>query len=122
MKILDQKTGCCGASFEKNNISFVGLLTFSFPMLIISSAVWGILKLTPFYRLSEKSVLFVIIKSNLELIQKKSIMAKWKCLISARLFSFSPRLSGFLFKYFNLLLFLFLWILPLNVFIYMRQV
>lgn len=101
MSLFDQDIGCCGASFEKNNISFLGLLTFSATVIILLSLAW--LATIPVYFFTHKlhDLIKVIIKANQDLVKSSSMLRKTKCVNAGRILKYSPWLSGLFFRYFN---------------------
>lgn len=102
-------SGCCGFNFKKDAATFLGLITFSFPLVILASII--ALALFPFKKINKhiekirkKVVLFI--KININLINSISTYPKMRCAVSGKLFSYSPRLSGILYQNFNFLLFI----------------
>ena len=67
--MFDQELECCGAEFEKNHISLIGLLTFSFPLLLL--CLFFRILLTPVYFFKKIKILDTLIKANLKLISLK---------------------------------------------------
>ena len=106
--MFDQELECCGAEFEKSHISFVGLLTFSFPLLC-SCFVLKLL-ISPIYFFRKVKLLDALIRANFKLISQKSIFLKLKCQLAASIFKIAPRLSGVFFKFFNFSILLFIWV------------
>ncbi|PIK14142.1 MAG: hypothetical protein CES88_14260 [Halobacteriovorax sp. JY17] len=106
--MFDQELECCGAEFEKNHISLIGLLTFSFPLLLICLFLRFLL--IPIYFFKRIKILDSLIKANLKLISQKNILSRYKCQLASSLFKVTPRASGFVFKYFNFSILLFIWI------------
>jgi hypothetical protein len=104
MGILNRETECCGASFENNNISTLGLLLISIPY----TAVYFILFPIIFF-LNKSNPLSVIFNANLTLIKSANILPNLKCKVSAKLYNVSPRLSGLTFKFFNLAVLYIIW-------------
>lgn len=101
MALLDRKTECCGASFESDDISILGLTLISFPYIVI---YWLLFPITlPWQILSrDDSLLYIILKANVEMIRKAHIFPQLKCQLSGKLYTISPILSGFVFQFFNL--------------------
>ena len=67
------KIECCGSNFENDNISSIGLLTLSTPIIIVSSLIYIIflaLSFIPFFKKSITTIK-IILKANVELIEKK---------------------------------------------------
>lgn len=110
MDVLKHETGCCGTNLETNHVSFLGLLTFSIPLLILTLPLLTLSSL-----FNQKSHLYNIIKtlfqSNLKLIETKKILSPTKCKLAGKSMHLSPRLSGYIFKYFNLAILFFCWLL-----------
>ena len=101
MSFFDQDLGCCGASFEKNNISFLGLLTLSTTALIFLSFLWVLTWPLSLVFKSWHNVLGVVIKANADLIKNSSLLRKTKCEMAGKILRYSPRASGLFFKSFN---------------------
>lgn len=107
------ETGCCGYSMEDKGPNLFGLLTLSVPMLIVATMTWPI-----FYGLSLvvpkarriRDFIQVVIRANLNLIHKKPFIPLYRCKIAGRFFSVSPKLSGMIYRNFNLTIFLMIWI------------
>jgi len=100
---------CCGLS-SKGGTSAIGLLLFLSSTVIFGSA--GILILTlgsifsrksRFWRDTLISVLGTSVSKMWNDLLKEAyfINPKLKCSLSGRLYKYSPRMSGFIFKYFN---------------------
>ncbi len=107
------ETGCCGADFNTDRTTFLGLLTLAVPLLAVSSIV--LLLLLPMYVFGAKgrtlvSRLTVIPKSILTLIQGNPLAPRLRCKLSGAFFSASPRFSGFVYRYFNLAFLLIIWL------------
>ncbi|OUR93729.1 hypothetical protein A9Q84_19905 [Halobacteriovorax marinus] len=111
--MFDQELECCGAEFEKNHISFFGLLTLSFPVIVISFVLLVILSPLRLFK-KRFQILETLFRSCMKLISEKPLMAKTKCSLAGSMFKVSPRLSGLTFKYFNFSIYLFVWILILT--------
>jgi hypothetical protein len=108
MSMFDQELECCGAEFEKNHISFFGLLTLSFPIVILSLLL--IILLFPLRLLGKKfQILESLLRSCFRLISDKPLMAKSKCALVGKIFKISPRLSGLTYKYFNFSIYFLIW-------------
>ena len=109
MSFFEQELECCGASFEKNHISFLGLLTLSFPLVLICSFL--LIVLSPLKLASiQFNFIKVLLKSNLTLISKKALLPRLKCSLVAKALNISPQISGMVYKYFNFSLYLMIWI------------
>lgn len=112
---MTSKTNCCGFNLDLKRITFLGLLTFSFPLLISGSILYLIL-IFPSKFISTVNTL----KNNLELLLKTNcnlinsmLNLKIRFKLSGKIFFYSPKLAGFIYKYFNLSLLCFLWALIL---------
>jgi len=102
-------SGCCGFHFKKDAATFLGLITFSFPLVILASII--ALFLVPLGKISRhieriKKQVVLFLKININLINSISTYPKIRCAVSGKLFSYSPRLSGILYQNFNFLLFI----------------
>ena len=102
---LNRKIECCGAGFENENISLLGVVTFSFPLVLIGFVF------LPFYLLLQfifpgfskwTQAVRIIFQANLKLIEKAELAPRWKCELSSRLIPQFPRAAGLVFRYFNL--------------------
>ncbi len=107
------ETGCCGADFNTDRTTFLGLLTLAVPLLVVSSVV--LLLLLPVYVFGLRgrklvSRLAVIPKAILTLTQGNPLVPRLRCKLAGELFSVSPRFSGFVYRYFNLAFLLFIWL------------
>lgn len=109
MSFFDQDLGCCGASFEKNNISFLGLLTLSASAVIFLSILWIATLPLSFLMKTWHRTIALIIKANCELIKNSSILRKTKCETAGKILRYSPRLSGLFFKSFNFVILFSCW-------------
>lgn len=113
MEFLRQDAGCCGADFNKNNISYLGLLSFSFPAVLFLAPLMLIFRFlktlkSPYFN----KVFFaieIIFNANKKLIQTMPILSKFKCQLSGSFFRFSPYFSGWIYKYFNYIIFAVVW-------------
>lgn len=101
MSLFDQDIGCCGASFEKNNISFLGLLTFSATVIVVLSLTWVVTFPVCIFTHKLHDLIKVIIRANQDLIKSSSILRKTKCIGAGKILRYSPWLSGIFFRYFN---------------------
>ncbi len=108
MGILDRNTECCGANFENNNISKLGLFLISCPYIIIFWIFSPLILLFSFKK-KNKNLLVVIYRAKIELIRKAILYPKLKCSISGKFYGVSTWFSGWIFKYFNLCLLLLWW-------------
>ena len=114
MSVFDQDIGCCGASFEKNKTSFLGLLTFSVTAMIVLVLVYFVT--LPLYLFSSKfhNLMKIIFNANKDLLKKNNILRKSKCQIAGKLLRYSARLSGLFFNYFNYTIFFSCWLVLLG--------
>ena len=99
MGLLDSKTECCGSNLKNERISFIGLLTFSTPIVFILF-IPSILLQT----ISKNNILTIIFNSNITLINEATILPNLKCHIAAKTLGMAPVVSSVLFKAFNLIL------------------
>lgn len=107
------KIECCGSNFENDNISSIGLLTLSTPIIIISSLLYIVFLALSFIPIFKNFVatLKIVIKANIQLIEKKDFNPRIRCNLSSYLSPLSPSLSRFAYQHFNLMLLLFPWML-----------
>jgi hypothetical protein len=111
MGLLDSKTECCGSNLKNEQISFLGLLTLSTPIILLLTPIVAIQKL-----LKTTNSITVIFKSNIVLIKQATILPNLKCSIAALTLGQFPALSAFTFKYFNLCTLVFTFLLILTPF------
>lgn len=117
MGILDRKTKCCGSDLAQENISILGVVSFSFPLVVILFPIWVInifvsaLKIN----LPIKIVINSLVNSNLKLINMVTLFPNLKCKIAAVIYRISPYFSGFIFKWFNFILILIVYILLIQI-------
>lgn len=105
-------TGCCGSNFRENSASILGLMTLSLPAIILSLFLIPILSLGGILNSNAKRLklkVFVILKANLNLIHSAPLIAKTRCILAGKAFSYSPKFSGIIYRYFNLSLLILLW-------------
>ena len=112
-------TGCCGANLKQDVISKWGVFSLSIPLFYIMLCFYIIL--WPFSLITSPLTNFshkmkIIMMANWKLAQKVQFMPKLKCQISSYFYSFTPRLSGSIFKIFNISAFTFIWILLVGFF------
>lgn len=105
--MFDQELECCGAEFEKSHISFIGLLTFSFPLLVLCVLIRIISYPITFF--IDLKIIQSLINANLKLIKQKNMLSRYKCQMASFIFKISPRLSGIVFKYFNVSILCIFW-------------
>jgi len=116
MGVLDRNTECCGANFENNNISILGLFLVSCPFIIFYWILFP-LTLTLHFVSKGKSIFSIIHRANNDLVRKAQIYPKLKCSISGKLYGVSPFLSGWVFRYFNLTCLMMAWVLLTGLFV-----
>jgi hypothetical protein len=113
---IKEKIDCCGSNFETNSVSFVGLLTLSMPMILLSILMLPIILfislLPPFTKL--KNQILIIIKANSSLIEKQTFFQNSRCNITAFLSKISITLSNKTYYYFNHIVLLTIWIFILT--------
>ena len=106
-------SGCCGASFEREHISLLALLTVSFPLVVVGAPMQPLLLLAGAARLDSPrwaAILRALFKANVRVIRETHLMPKMRCDLGARLFPISPALAGLSFKAFNLVLLSMVWV------------
>ena len=106
-------TGCCGASFEREHISLLALLTVSFPLVLVGAPLQPLLLLAGARRPDPPRwviILRTLYEANVRVIRETHLMPKARCDLGARLFVISPSLAGFSFKAFNLVLLSLVWL------------
>ena len=116
MGVLDRKTKCCGSDLAQENISILGVISFSFPLVFILFPLWIANKVFSFLKINlpMKLVINSLVNSNLKLINMVTILPNLKCKIAAILYRVSPFVSGFTFKWFNFIFILMFYILFLQ--------
>lgn len=114
MSKVKAKIDCCGSNFETDHVSFIGLVTFSFPMIVLFILI---LPLLGFSSLISKWLdslyqnVKVLLVANFKLIHKQSLAPDLRCSISAKAIRISAGLSNAIYDYFNLFLVSFPWLL-----------
>jgi hypothetical protein len=117
MALISRDTGCCGANFEREEISIIGLLTISMPYFLLYIVLWPVLfllrlaapPLRPFLR-----VLRVIFEANVKAVADSRIFPRVKCSLSGKLFRISPFLSGLAFRWFNFAVLGMIWLVVIG--------
>ena len=106
------KVDCCGSNFETNDISTLGLLTLSVPMIVIGTALNSILYIFSYssYVKKIRSSVTIIISANIKLIEKKDINPRLRCNFSNVTSTISVTVSRFLYRHFNFILLSLPWI------------
>ncbi len=106
-------TGCCGFSGMNKGPNLFGLLTLSVPMLLTGLAVYPVLFVSGTIIPAAarwRDQVRVIVRANFNLIHRKTFFPLFRCKIAGTVFRFSPRLSGLLYRSFNLAAFLLIWL------------
>ncbi len=106
-------TGCCGFNLSQEKTTLLGLMTLSMPLVVIGCIILPLFILSG--RLSAglnkiKKVITVLIKANFYLIYKAALLPKTRCSLAGKFFSYSPRVSGAIYRYFNIAVLTVLWI------------
>lgn len=110
------ETGCCGFSGGQKGPNLFGLLTLSVPMLAAALLVYPLLLVAGAVlpaAARRREQVKVIIRANMNLIHRKTFFPLFRCKIAGSVFRFSPRLSGLLYRSFNLTAFLLIWLVVL---------
>lgn len=106
-------TGCCGFAGVNKGPNLFGLLTLSVPMLVVSFLIYPVLwisgAIVPTIRKWRQQVA-IIIRANYNLIHQKTFFPLFRCKIAGSMFRFSPRLSGLIYRTFNLTAFILIWL------------
>lgn len=115
---MPPETNCCGFNLDFKKITFLGIFTFSFPLLLLSSLIFLIL--TPFSKFIPainilQNNLGLLIRINFRLINSICNL-KIRCMLSGKIFSYSPMLAGIIYKYLNTAFLLSLWIIVILIF------
>lgn len=106
--ILSNDEECCGASFEKNNISLLGLITLSIPIFF----ALFIIKVITLNQYKNKTFL-VLYRSNNDLIKNFKLLNNLRCKLSGRVMRASPCLGNWIFNYLNHFILAIPWLLIL---------
>lgn len=107
---LKAEDECCGASFEKNNISYTGLITLSYPIFLVLIIPVFFLKL---FRIHSK--LTILFSANNRVISSHKYLSKTKCKMSGKLLRYSYWASSFIMNYFHHILISIFWLLVLSI-------
>ena len=110
MGILNRESECCGASFENNDISILGLLLISIPYTFFYTLLFPLI-----FFLRKNNPISIIFRANLTLIKNINILPNLKCKLSAKAYPLSPKLSGITFKYFNLSVLYTIWMIAISI-------
>ena len=106
-------TGCCGFSGIQKGPNLFGLLTLSVPMLVVCLAVYPLMFVLGAFNPAaarRRDQVRIIIRANFNLIHQKTFFPLFRCKMAGTVFRFSPRLSGWLYRSFNLAAFLLIWL------------
>jgi hypothetical protein len=107
MSLIGEKIKCCGAGFEGDTISLVGIYTLAIPALVLLLPLlmitFSIALVSP-SRISAHNLLKDVFFANLRAIEKSELAPRLKCHIVGILFPYYPRISGIFFRFFNLFL------------------
>ncbi len=110
---MTRDTGCCGAHFRKDVATFLGLMTFSMPLIVLCGMAVPIFfvmgKIHPPVQKIQKQIL-AILKANLRLIYAVPLHPKARCISAGRIFSCSPRFSGAVYRCFNIGILILAWL------------
>lgn len=109
-------TGCCGFSGMSKGPNLIGLLTLSVPMLVMGFMAYPLLLMLGLALPAARRVrdqVKVIIRANFNLIHRKPFFPVWRCKLAGTLFRVSPRISGWMYRSFNLTAFLLIWLVLL---------
>ena len=109
--ILDN-TRCCGFNLGLKKITFLGIFTFSLPLLILGSTLFLLLIIPSRFIPSVKIIKYnlgLLLKVNYYLINS-TLNLRTRCILSGKIFSYSPLISGLVYKYFNLFILFLLWL------------
>tara|TARA_Y100000031_G_C8129855_1_gene342357 strand:- start:253 stop:630 length:378 start_codon:yes stop_codon:yes gene_type:complete len=106
------ETGCCGADFNTERTTVFGLMTLSVPLLALGCLALilvapGCLVSAGVRRLAGRII--VINSANWKLIQSSPLIPRLRCSLAGIFFGFSPRFSGFIYRWFNLAVLMSLW-------------
>jgi hypothetical protein len=114
MSKLKSKITCCGLNLRDENITLIKILLFSTPYLWILAAVftglWWLARLFPSAKILCRNA-SRILSRNYDLICDSNLMPKIRCLISSKLYRWSPQMSGVIYKNFNILCLSTLWLM-----------
>ena len=107
-------SGCCGADFNSERTTALGLLTLSFPLLLISSLAFLALApaaaaIPPLRRVAR--ALNAVRRACLKSIQNGALIPRARCAVAGMLFSRSAALSGFSYRHFNFFLITSIWLI-----------
>lgn len=116
MRMFSKETGCCGPHLNESEITFLGATTLSFPLLLLSLPIFFISRIVSrtTFAIFLKKLIVTLLKS----ISYVVLLPQLKCTLSGSLFKLSPRLSGFLYKNFNLATITLLWSTLLTILYY----
>lgn len=112
-------SGCCGFQLKKGEPTLLGAVTLSFPIIILGSILTVIL--TPFCMMSRniskiRKQILLILQANVRLINNVSLCSKLRCMLAGKIFRHSPKLSGIIYKNFNSVILITIFLLGILVF------
>lgn len=96
---------CCGASFEKNNISYFGLITLCFPLFIALLVPRLLMSF-----INENSKVIVLAKANSRLMSNHKFLSRFKCRLSGKILRYSFFFSNLIMNYLNHFLIAMIWL------------
>ena len=105
-------TGCCGADFRSDDVTFVGLWSLSVPLVLLFTPAALLRPLLGQSRL--RRFADVLVFANMDLIRRASLMPGLRCWVAGTLYRLSPRLSGAVYRCFNFSLLCTLWLVILG--------
>lgn len=109
--MLESKIDCCGSNFRNERISIIGIVTFAYPLLIILIMTKPLVIISKLIGQNLYLQHNKIEKATLKVIAKATLLPRLKCNLSAFIYKFAPRTSGFVFKYFNVSFISICWLL-----------
>ena len=114
MTTVRPKIDCCGSNLKTDQISSLGLMTFSIPALFLMIILFPLIQGFALFSQNAKRLkenFLTIFHANIKLIRKQSFFFRTKSIISAKLLNISPALSKVFSKNFNLALLMIPWVL-----------
>lgn len=110
---MTRDTGCCGAHFRKDVATFLGLMTFSMPVIVLCGITLPMFfvmgKIHPSVQRIQKQTL-AILKANLRLIYTVPLHPRARCISAGRIFPYSSRFSGVVYRCFNIGILVLAWL------------
>ncbi|MFH2203257.1 MAG: hypothetical protein ABIJ96_09105 [Elusimicrobiota bacterium] len=107
------ETGCCGADFRSERVTFTGLWTLSVPLIYLTAPASALGPLLG--RGRTRRFIDILLRANMDLIRRATLIPGLRCALAGALYPLSPRLSGFAYKHFNFTLLSLLWAVVLAV-------